>query len=157
MDLSLGDRVDQSAILRVMASGGRFQRTLEKFVLNPPNKLLLRLGISPRAFALLETTGRHTGRPRLTPVGNGLDGSLFWIVSEHGDRCDYVKNLIAEPRVRVRVGRRWYSGTASVVADDDAYSRRRALDRKNGIVGRADGVIFRASASQPATVRVDLD
>lgn len=139
-----------------MASGGRFQRTLEKFVFNPPNRLLLRLGIAPRAFALLETTGRHSGRPRLTPVGNGLDGSVFWIVSEHGDGCDYVKNLRADPKVRVKVGRRWYDGTAAVVADDDGYSRRRTLDRKNGIVGRADGVIFRASASQPVTVRVDL-
>ena len=140
-----------------MASGGRLQRTLEKFVFNPPNKLLLRLGIAPRAFALLETTGRHSGRPRLTPVGNGLDGTVFWIVSEHGDRCDYVKNLLADPKVRVRVGRHWYSGAASVVADDNAYARRRTLDRKNGIVGRADGVIFRASASHPVTVRIDLE
>lgn len=74
-----------------MASGGRFQRTLEKFVFNPPNRLLLRLGIAPRAFALLETTGRRTGRPRLSPVGSGLEGNVFWIVSEHGDRCDYMR------------------------------------------------------------------
>lgn len=140
-----------------MASGGRFQRTLEEFVFNPPNRFLLRLGIAPRAFALLETTGRRSGRPRLTPVGNGLDGSVFWIVSEHGDRCDYVKNLLADPKVRVRVARRWYSGRASVVHDDDPLGRRRELDRKNGFVGRADGVIFRSSASKPVTVRVDLE
>lgn len=142
---------------RVMATGGRLQRTLEKYVLNPPNKLLLRLGVAPRAFALLETTGRRSGRARLTPVGNGLDGSVFWIVSEHGERCDYVKNLMSDPKVRVKVGRRWYGGTAAVVADDNAYRRRRTLDAENGIVGRADGVIFRASASKPVTVRVDLE
>ncbi|HEX6395586.1 MAG TPA: nitroreductase/quinone reductase family protein [Acidimicrobiales bacterium] len=140
-----------------MATGGRLQRTLEKYVLNPPNKLLLRLGVAPRAFALLETTGRRSGRARLTPVGNGLDGSVFWIVSEHGERCDYVKNLMSDPKVRVKVGRRWYGGTAAVVADDNAYRRRRTLDAENGIVGRADGVIFRASASKPVTVRVDLE
>jgi len=139
-----------------MATGGRLQRTLEKYLFNPPNRLLLRLGLAPRAFALLETKGRLSGETRLTPVGNGLDGSVFWIVSEHGTRCDYVKNLIADPMVRVKVGRRWYSGTASVIHDDDAFGRRRELDRKNGIVGRADGVIFRASASEPVTVRVDL-
>jgi len=140
----------------VMATGGRLQRTLEKYLLNPPNRLLLRLGIAPKAFALLETKGRRTGDARVTPVGNGLDGSVFWIVAEHGIRCDYVKNLLAEPRVRVKVGRRWYSGSASVVPDDDAFGRRRILDRKNGLVGRADGVIFRASASDPITIRVDL-
>lgn len=139
-----------------MAAGGRLQRTLEKYALNPPNKLMLRLGVAPRAFALLETTGRRSGRPRLTPVGNGLEGSVFWIVSEHGERCDYVKNLLADPKVRVRVGRRWYSGKASLVRDDDSFARRRDLDRRNGLVGRADGVIFRASASKPLTVRVDL-
>ena len=140
-----------------MATGGRVQRRLEKYLFNPPNRLLLRLGLAPKAFALIETTGRRTGEPRLTPVGNGLDGSVFWIVAEHGDRCDYVKNLIADPKVRVKVGRQWYGGTASVVADDrDPLSRRRTLDRKNGLVGRADGVIFRASASEPRTIRVDL-
>ena len=139
-----------------MATGGRLQRTLEKYLFNPPNRLLLRLGLAPRAFALLETKGRLSGETRLTPVGNGLDGSVFWIVSEHGTRCDYVKNLVGDPKVRVKVGRRWYSGTASVIQDDDAYGRRRDLDRKNGIVGRADGVIFRASASEPVTVRVVL-
>jgi deazaflavin-dependent oxidoreductase (nitroreductase family) len=129
---------------------------LEKYVLNPPNRLFLRLGLGPKAFALLETKGRRTGLPRLTPIGNGLDGSIFWIVAEHGDRCDYVKNLIADPMVRVKVGRRWYTGTASLVADDDSFGRRRHLDRKNGLIGRADGVIFKASASEPRTIRVDL-
>lgn len=140
-----------------MATGSRVQRWLEKYLFNPPNRLLLRVGLAPKAFALLETTGRRTGEPRLTPVGNGLDGSVFWIVAEHGNRCDYVKNLIADPKVRVKVGRRWYSGTASVVTDDDdPLGRRRTLDRKNGFVGRADGVIFRASASEPRTIRADL-
>lgn len=139
-----------------MATGGRVQRLLEKYLFNPPNRLLLRLGVAPRAFALLETTGRRTGEARLTPVGNGLDGSTFWIVAEHGSRCDYVKNLIANPKVRVKVGRRWHSGTASVVADDDPLARRRTLDRKNGLIGRADGVIFQASASEPRTIRIDL-
>lgn len=139
-----------------MPRGGRLQRRLEKYLFNPPNRLLLRLGIAPRAFALLETTGRRSGAARLTPVGNGIDGSEFWIVAEHGTRCDYVKNLLADPKVRVKVGRRWYRGTASVIPDDDSFARRRVLDRRNGPVGRADGVIFRASASEPVTIRVDL-
>ena len=84
-----------------MASGGRLQRTVEKYLLNPPNRLLLRVGIAPKAFALLETKGRRSGEARLTPIGNGMDGSAFWIVAEHGTRCDYVKNRLADPKVRV--------------------------------------------------------
>jgi len=139
-----------------MARGGRLQRRLEKYAFNPSVRLALRLGIAPRAFALLETTGRRSGRPCLTPVGNGLDGDVFWVVSEHGKGCNYVKNLLANPDARVKVGRRWYSGTAAVVKDDDAFARRRSIDENNGLVGRADGVIFRASASYPVTVRIDL-
>lgn len=78
---------------------------MEKYLFNPPNRLLLRLGLASKAFALLETTGRRTGKARLTPVGNGLDRSTFWIVAEHGSRSDYVKNLMADPKVRVKVGR----------------------------------------------------
>jgi deazaflavin-dependent oxidoreductase (nitroreductase family) len=140
-----------------MATGGRLQRRLEKSLFNPAFRAALRLGIAPRAFALLETVGRRSGRLRLTPVGNGLDGDVFWLVSEYGRQGGYVKNLIANPRVRVKVGRRWYAGTAAIIDDDDAHARRRRIDNANGLVGRADGVIFRVSASTPVTVRIDLE
>jgi deazaflavin-dependent oxidoreductase (nitroreductase family) len=139
-----------------MVAGGPIQRRLERSVVNPLFRAALRLGIAPRAFALIETTGRRSGQPRLTPVGNGLDGDVFWLVSEHGRGCDYVKNLIANPSVRVKVGRRWYRGSAVILDDDHAHARRRRLDQDNGFFGRADGVIFRVSASVPVTVRIDL-
>ena len=47
---------------------------------------LLRAGIGTRSTALLETRGRRSGHPRLTPVTNALDGDRFWIVTEHGTR-----------------------------------------------------------------------
>lgn len=139
-----------------MSSGGGLQHRLEKYVFNPMFRTALRLGIAPRAFALLETTGRRSGQPRMTPVGNGLDGDVFWLVSEHGIKGAYVKNLMAHPQVRIKIGRHWRTGTATVLCDDDALSRRRDIDNFNGLIGRADGFIFRASASNPATVRIDL-
>jgi len=141
----------------LMATASRLQRLLEKSVFNPAFRVALRFGIAPPAFALLETIGRRSGKPRLTPVGNGLDGGVFWLVSERGRRSGYVKNLVANPRVRVKVGRRWYPGTAAIIDDDDAHARRRRLDAANGLFGRADGVIFRASATIPVTVRIDLN
>lgn len=61
-------------------------------------RLALRAGLGPRAFALLETTGRRSGLARHTPVGNGLDGDTVWLVAVHGMQADYVRNLQARPR-----------------------------------------------------------
>jgi len=129
---------------------------MEKHVVNPGMAQLLRLGLAPRAFALLETTGRRSGRVRQTPVGIGLDGDVAWLVAEHGDRCDYVKNLLAHPEVRMKIRRRWYSGRAAVLDGDDGMARRRAIDASNGVIGWLDGLIFRAASSTPCTVRIAL-
>lgn len=86
-----------------MAPQRRLQHRLANPLFNPAFRAALRLGIAPRAFALLETRGRRSGRRRQTPVGNGLDGDVFCLVSEHGRKGDYVKNLGQDPRVRSKL------------------------------------------------------
>jgi deazaflavin-dependent oxidoreductase (nitroreductase family) len=73
----------------------RVVRALQRYVFNPPIKLLFRLGVVPPGYALLETVGRRSGLPRQTPVGDGLIGDTFWIVAEHGLSAAYVRNLQA--------------------------------------------------------------
>ena len=99
---------------------------------------------------LLETTGRKSGEPRRTPIGGKLDGRIFWLVSEFGDRSQYVRNIQADPRVRVRVRGRWHSGTAVPLPDDDAKARLAALPRMNSAAVRAMG-------DNLLTIRVDHD
>jgi len=120
-------------------------------LLNPVMRRALEAGVVPRGWALLETTWRRSGQPRRVPVGNGLRGAHFWIVAEHGRQADYVRNLQADPRVRVKVGRRWLSGTAHVLPDDDPRDRLRMLKRPLNDVG------LRAMASEMLVVRVDLE
>lgn len=114
-------------------------------------RLALSMGFAPRAFALLETTGRHTGLARHTPVGNGQAGDTFWLVSAHGTQADYVRNLQAQPRVRVKVGGVWCAGTALVLPGDDPAARSRVLPFQ------WDAAIGRMMASAPLTIRIDLD
>jgi deazaflavin-dependent oxidoreductase (nitroreductase family) len=114
-------------------------------------RLALRTGVAPRAFALLETTGRRTGLGRHTPVGNGLDGDTFWLVAAHGMQADYVRNLQASPGVRVKAGGMWRAGTAVVLPGDDALARSRTLPHQ------WDAAIGRMMASAPLTIRIDLD
>lgn len=83
----------------------RAVRFTQKYLLNPPVRALFALGLVPPTHVLLETTGRKSGRPRQNPVGNGLDGDTLWIVAEHGHRANYVRNLEADPHVRVKIGR----------------------------------------------------
>jgi deazaflavin-dependent oxidoreductase (nitroreductase family) len=74
---------------------------LQKYVLNPPIKLLFAMGVAPPGYALVETTGRTTGKARRTPVGDARVGKQFWIVAEHGMKAGYVRNLVRHPRVHV--------------------------------------------------------
>ncbi|MFE7858790.1 nitroreductase/quinone reductase family protein [Streptomyces sp. NPDC057403] len=99
---------------------------------------------------LLETTGRTSGLPRRTPVGGRRTGGSFWLVSEFGERSQYVRNIKADPRVRVRLRGRWHTGTAHLLPDDDPVARLRGLPRMNSAAVRAVG-------SGLLTVRVDLD
>ena len=108
-------------------------RTVQRWTLNPLMRLLLRVGVNPLGLAILETRGRVSGRARRTPVGNGRQGSTFWIIAEHGARAGYVRNIQQDPRVRVRlrVGWRfrWVRGIAEIVPDDDALARQRRIIR----------------------------
>ncbi|MDQ3954794.1 MAG: nitroreductase family deazaflavin-dependent oxidoreductase [Actinomycetota bacterium] len=122
-------------------------RALGKYLVNPVVKLAA--GYVPW-WSLLETIGRKSGRPWRNPVGNGQDGNTFWIVAEHGHEAGYVKNIKANPRVRVRIGGRWRTGIAHVLEDDDARARQRTLRRVNAAFVRLMGTDL-------LTVRVDLD
>jgi deazaflavin-dependent oxidoreductase (nitroreductase family) len=128
----------------------RIVTTLERGS-NRLTRWALRAGLAPGALALLETTGRRTGQLRQTPVGNGLDGDTFWLVASHGTQADYVRNLLAQPRVRVKVRGTWRGGTAVVLPDDDAVARSRSLPHQ------WDKAIGRMLASGLLTIRIDLD
>ena len=125
---------------------GRKQRVVtlvQRYAANPVNRRL-------PFQTLLETTGRVSGRPRQTPVGGRRVGDAFWLVSEYGFASQYVRNIQADPRVRVRVGGRWHRGVARLLADDDPRARLRSLPRFNSAAVRAFGTDL-------LTIRVDLE
>src|SRR3954470_3526597 len=131
---------------------------LQRSVINPLEKLAFALRIPPPGDALLETIGRRTARPRITPVCDGTEGDTFWIVAQHGRSADYIRNIEVNPHVRVkgslsRTG--WRCGTAHILDDDDPVERVRMLsgNRWRRLCLQASGVV----ATNPLTVRVDLD
>jgi deazaflavin-dependent oxidoreductase (nitroreductase family) len=131
------------------------KRRISKFVtaklVNRMVRPLLERGLFPKSHALLETTGRRSGEPRRVPLGNGLRGDKFWIVTEHGYGADYVKNIQKDPRVRVKVGRQWYGGTAHILPDDDPRERMRKLRRP------LNDAAVRMVGTEQLVIRVDLE
>lgn len=77
------------------------ERRLTNRFFNPLVVGLLRRGLGPATYALVETIGRTTGLPRVMPVANGLDGDVFWLIAGLGERATFVRNLRANPQVRV--------------------------------------------------------
>jgi deazaflavin-dependent oxidoreductase (nitroreductase family) len=116
---------------------------------------LLRAGIGTRSTALLQTRGRRSGQPRLTPVTNGLDGDRFWIVTEHGMRANYVRNLLSDPQVRVKAGHGWRRGEAHLV-DEDPNACLEKIAQRNPRT-RSNTNIVRKSASDLRVIRIDLE
>jgi deazaflavin-dependent oxidoreductase (nitroreductase family) len=142
---------------------------IQNRLINRLTRLLLTLGLAPPTYALLETVGRRSGRRRQVPVANGLQGDIFWLISGLAERAQYVRNIEANPRVRVKARparlrdgwrMRWRTGTAHLMPDDDARERHRRLGA--GRPGyRADGILLRilaaTASSDMLTVRIDLD
>jgi deazaflavin-dependent oxidoreductase (nitroreductase family) len=138
----------------------RLVHALQKYLLNPPIRLLLALQMVPPGYALLETVGRVSGKPRRTPVGNGAEGDTFWIVTEHGRKAGYVRNIQHSPRVRVRFRHglllRWRTGTAHILPEDDVRERQRLLG-KGHPMRALNALAVRGWGTELLTVRIDLD
>jgi deazaflavin-dependent oxidoreductase (nitroreductase family) len=100
--------------------------------------------------AVIQTAGWRSGLPRLTPVGGRIVDSSFWLVADHGFNSNYVRNIQANPRVRVQVDGRWRRGTAVLLVDDDARRRLRQLPWTNSLLVRLLGTDL-------LTVRIDLE
>jgi len=119
-------------------------------VVNPIVRTAARLGIPLPLVVILETRGRKSGQPRRIPVGKAITGDTLWIVAEHGRKAAYVKNIEADPHVRVRVGRKWRSGIAQILWDDDWRERQRMLPNK------LNSATVRLMGTEHLTIRVDL-
>ena len=125
---------------------------LQRHLINPVTTRLVLKGRLART-ALIETTGRHSGLARVTPIGNGLtdDGTTFWIVAEHGEHASYVRNLEQHPEVRVFANSVWRRGRATVLTDDDPCKR---LVR---IGNPSNAAAVRRFGTELLTIRVDLE
>jgi deazaflavin-dependent oxidoreductase (nitroreductase family) len=84
-------------------------------------------------YAYVTTTGRKTGLAREIEVWFVEHNDKIYILAEYGFRAQWVKNIIANPHVSVRIGRLEFAGTARVLdpeKDIETYAKVRELSRE---------------------------
>ncbi len=84
------------------------------------HRALFAIGLGPligRLILLLTTTGRKSGKKRVTPVQyEEIDGILY-IGSARGPNADWVRNLIANPQVEVQYKNRRFCAEGELITD----------------------------------------
>ncbi len=92
-------------------------------------------------FLYLTTTGRKTGLAREIEIWFVEFESRYYILAEHFHRAQWVKNILAHPRVHVRVGRRKMEAEARVLdRKRDATKWREAQQLAREKYGWGDGL-----------------
>jgi deazaflavin-dependent oxidoreductase (nitroreductase family) len=95
------------------------RRFLWRLIHIPP-RIAYALGLGEllgRFVLLLTTTGRKSGKPRVTPLQYEEFDGTFYIGSARGVTSDWLRNIQANPEVMVRVKDRRFRGEAQVVTD----------------------------------------
>jgi deazaflavin-dependent oxidoreductase (nitroreductase family) len=75
----------------------------------------------------LQTTGRTTGRPRTIEIWFGTDGERVYLLAGGRQRAHWVRNLIADPHVRLRIGGMTLAGTARIIEGEASEDLARQL------------------------------
>jgi deazaflavin-dependent oxidoreductase (nitroreductase family) len=89
--------------------------------------------MSTEQYLYLTTIGRKSGLPREIEIWFVAFDSKYYILAEHRDNAHWVKNIRANPRVRVRVGEKSFDATARVLDkthDRATYEKAQRLERE---------------------------
>jgi deazaflavin-dependent oxidoreductase (nitroreductase family) len=87
---------------------------------------------------LLTTTGRKSGLPRTTALGfvRHADEDAYYVTAGWDGRTDWYRNVRANPRVSVRVGRRRFESDAEVVPEERVVQFQAEYTRRNPFAAR---------------------
>jgi deazaflavin-dependent oxidoreductase (nitroreductase family) len=92
------------------ATGGRVLSALQ---------LPLFLARPPTGYGVLTTHGRKSGKARRRCIRVVRRGDLAYLVAIKGVRTAWLKNIQADPKVRLRISGGSFAGTAREPADDE--------------------------------------
>src|SRR5262245_49260920 len=93
-------------------------------------------------FLYLTTTGRRTGLPREIEIWFTERSGRFYLIAEHRHEANWVRNIAADSRVRVRLGDRRFEARARLVDEEREPDLARAVKAlSDAKYGWSDGLI----------------
>ncbi len=85
------------------------------------------LSLSSEDFCYLTTKGRVSGRSHEIEIWFGVHGNTLYLLSGGGEGSDWVKNLLKEPAVTVRITEHNFAGIARVVSNEEEDTTARFM------------------------------
>ena len=85
------------------------------------------LRLANEYYCYLITTGRVGGRPHEIEIWFGLQNDTVYLLSGGGDKSDWVKNLLKNPAVTVRIAKHSFAGSARLVKDKEQETMARYM------------------------------
>ncbi|HEY42371.1 MAG TPA: nitroreductase family deazaflavin-dependent oxidoreductase [Anaerolineae bacterium] len=135
----------------------RLKKYLWRLMRFPP-RVAYAIGLGPligRFVLLLTTTGRKSGLPRVTPLQYEEIEEVIYIGSARGDKADWYRNILANPKVEVRVKSHRFVGSAEAVADVERVAD--FLEIRLARNPRMIGVLFRFTGLPVKPDRIQLE
>lgn len=81
--------------------------------------------LSAEEYCYLTTTGRVTGKPHEIEIWFAVHGNTLHLMAGGKYEADWVKNLIKNPSVHVRIADHTFTGTARLVTDSNEDKKAR--------------------------------
>lgn len=153
-------RVDPGPSLPFVSIAKPLDRTRNPFLNSPTGGRVLStlqlpffLARPPAGYGVLTTRGRMSGKARRRCVRVVRRGRLAYLVAIKGPRTAWVRNIEANPRVRLRVRGGTFAGTAREPADGE---RQVAADAYCELASRFEYLeyrMWRTDRPSPASIQ----
>jgi deazaflavin-dependent oxidoreductase (nitroreductase family) len=106
-----------------------------------------------RMILLLTTTGRKTGNPHTVVVQYEKIDDKYYIGASRGKKCDWYRNILANPNVIIEIGDKKRYGIAEAITGEDQIAdfleyRLHKHPLMVGLILRADGCSFHPDRAQ---------
>lgn len=83
--------------------------------------------LTKEEYCYLTTKGRKTGNPHEIEIWFGMDGNSLYLLSGGRDKSDWVKNLLKDPHVTVRIEKYTFTAVARLVSEEKEETTARYM------------------------------